>query len=173
MTLIAFIVICVIGYNLYKIHVNTNLGSLKSNVELKWNKYVENLKERNAELSKQIYKDDSLRYYLESKGKFIRLSECSEELEFNEYKINQFVITDGIKFDINDKINSTLDLYNQAVKEYNEYRIIFPNSLMSRKTKFRRYYNYFDIRYGINNKKMMIKKIKVENWIKNGGPYPE
>ena len=173
MTIIISFVICVIGYLIFKNHVIANLGSLKSNVELNWNKYVEDIKERNAEFSQQSFKNDSIRYYLENKGKFISLTECSIELEFNEYKINQFVMTDGLVSDLNNKLNSNLNNYNQAVREYNVYRVTFPNFLIARKTRFRNHFNYFDIRYGVNNDKIMIKKKKVENWIKNGGAFPE
>ena len=34
-------------------------------------------------------------------------------------------------------------------------------------------YKYFDIRYGIENEKVMARKKEMENWIKNGGAYPE
>ncbi|MDD4968557.1 MAG: hypothetical protein PHT07_03915 [Paludibacter sp.] len=173
MSLIVLFVICIIGYFIFKNHVIKNLGSLKNNVELNWNKCVENLKERNAELSQYGFKNDSIKYYLESKGKIISLSECSEELEFNEYKVNQFVMSDGLVSDVNNKLNSNLNNYNQAVREYNLYRVTFPILLIARKTKFHRYYNYFDIRYGVNNDKIMIKKRKMENWVKNGGTFPE
>jgi len=173
MTLIVLIVICVIGYLIFKNSVISNLGSLKNNVEMNWNKYTDNLKKRNADLSKQGFKNDSIRYYMESKGKYISLSECSKELEFNEYKINQFIIYDSLERDLNDKMNSNLEIYNQAVREYNVYRTTFPNFLIARKNKFHSDFNYFDIRYGVNNEKIMIKKKKLENWIKNGGPYPE
>jgi hypothetical protein len=173
MTLIVFFVICIIGYLIFKNHVLSNLESLKVNVEMNWNKYTENLKERNAELSHHSFKNDSIKYYLESKGKFISLSECSQKLEFNEYKINQLLMSENIESELNKKMNSNLDNYNQTVREFNVYRITFPNFLITRRTKFRDDYKYFDIRYGVNNEKIMIKKIKVENWIKNGGAYPE
>lgn len=89
-TLVVFIGVCVIGYLLFKNNVVNNLERLHSNVEQNWDKYVANLKERNAELNLQSFKNDSLKYYW-NKAKSISLSECSKELEFNEYKINKFV----------------------------------------------------------------------------------
>ncbi|MNE96721.1 LemA family protein [compost metagenome] len=82
-------------------------------------------------------------------------------------------MSDSLVSDLNDKINFSLDNYNQTVRVYNVYRITFPNSLIARKTQFSKNFNYFDYRYGVGNEKKMIKKRKVENWIKNGGPYPE
>jgi len=171
-TLIALIVFCLIGYFIYKNHVIANLGSLNSHVELYWNKYVQNLKEKNNGFTQQRFKNDSIKYYL-GKEKLISLSECSKELEYNEYKLNQFAMSDSLKSDLNNRTNSILDYYNKAVKEYNVYRIIFPNSLIARKAKFRNNFNYFEIRYGVNNEKIMMKKKKVEKWIKNGGSFPE
>lgn len=171
-TLIIFIGICVIGYLSFKNNVMNNFESLNSNVKQNWTKYVENLKERNAELTLQNFKNDSLKYYW-NKAKSISLSECSKELEFNEYKINQFVMSDSLVSNLNDKINFSLDNYNQTARVYNVYRITFPNSIIVRKTQFSKNFNYFDYRYGVDNEKKMIKKRKVENWIKNGGPYPE
>ncbi len=171
-TLMIFIGICVIGYFLFKNNVVNNLESLNSDVKQNWNKYAENLKERNAELSLQNFKNDSLKYYWNN-AKSISLTECSKELEFNEYKINQFAISNSLVSNLNDKINLSLDNYNQAVREYNTYRVRFPNSLIAKKAKFRKFFAYFDIRYGVDNEKTMIRKKKTEEWIKNGGPIPE
>ncbi len=82
-------------------------------------------------------------------------------------------MADSLFSKLNDKINLSLDNYNYTVREYNTYRVTFPNSLVARKTKFPKYFNYFDYRYGVDNEKKFIKKRKVENWIKNGGPFPE
>ncbi|MQP23996.1 hypothetical protein GFJ94_02830 [Flavobacterium sp. LMO8] len=171
-TLMIFIGISFIGYLLFKNSVINNLESSKSNVKQSWTNYTENLKERNAELSKQNFKNDSLKFYW-NKAKSIALTECSKELEFNEYKINQFVMSDSLNSTLNEKINLSLDNYNQNVREYNTYRVRFPNSIIARKTDFPKDFNYFDYRYGVDNESKMIRKKKVENWIINGGTYPE
>ena len=171
-TLMIFIGISFIGYLLFKNSVINNLESSNSNVKQSWTNYTENLKERNAELSKQNFKNDSLKFYW-NKAKSIALTECSKELEFNEYKINQFVMSDSLNSTLNEKINLSLDNYNQNVREYNTYRVRFPNSIIARKTDFPKYFNYFDYRYGVDNESKMIRKKKVENWIINGGTYPE
>jgi len=171
-TLTIFIGVFVIGFFLLKNNVLNNLESYNNNAKRNWSRYVENLKTRKTELSKQIFKSDSLKYYW-NKAKSISVLECSEELEFNEYKINEFVISDSLISTTDNEINLSLDVYNQSVREYNEYRITFPNSLIARKTQFPKKFGYFDYRYGIDNKAKMIKKKKVKNWIKNGDPYPE
>lgn len=171
-TLIIFIGVYMIGYFIFKNSVINNLEGLNSNVKQSWTKYVENLKERNLELSQQNFKNDSLKFYW-NKAKSITLSECSKELEFNEYKINQFVMSDSLNSTLNEKINLSLDNYNQNVREYNTYRVRFPNSIIARKTDFHEDFNYFDYRYGVDNESKMIRKKKIENWIENGGTLPE
>lgn len=170
-SLIIFVGICTIGWLLLQNNVKGNLENLNRNIEQNWRKYTENLKKRNTELTQQSFKNDSLKYYW-NKSKSISLSACSEELEFNEYKINQFVMSDSLVSNLDDEINSNLDIYNQAVRSYHEYRGIFPNFLIARKTQFPKYFKYFDYRYGIDNEKAMIRKKKRKDWIKNGGPYP-
>lgn len=171
-TLIIFIGVYMIGYFIFKNSVINNLESLNSNVNQSWTKYVENLKERNSELSQQNFRSDSLKFYW-NKAKSITLSKCSKELEFNEYKINQFVMLDSLNSKLNEKINLSLDNYNQSVREYNTYRVRFPNSIIARKTDFPEDFNYFDYRYGVDNESKMIIKKKIENWIENGGTLPE
>jgi|LakMenE18May11ns_1017448.scaffolds.fasta_scaffold9499105_1 hypothetical protein len=171
-TLIILIGICFIGYQLFKNSVENNLESLNSDVKKSWTIYTENLKERNTELSKQNFKSDSLKFYW-NKAKSIALAKCSKELELNEYKINQFVMSDSLNSTLNEKINLSLDNYNQMVREYNTYRVRLPNSIIARKTNYPKDYNYFDYRYGINNESKLIRKKKVENWIENGGTFPE
>lgn len=170
-TLIIFIGVCMIGWFLYKNSVLNNLESYNNDAKQHWNKYAENLKKRNTELSQQNFKSDSLKYYW-NKAKSITVSECSEELEFNEYKISQFVMSDSLVSNVDDEINLNLDNYNQTVRAYNEYRLVFPNSLIARKTQFPKYLKYFDYRYGVNNENEMIRKKKMKDWVKNGGPRP-
>lgn len=170
--LIIFIAITVIGYFFFKNKVVNNLENLNQKVIQNWSNYVEDLKTRNSELALQIIKNDSIKYYLK-RGKSIPISQCSKELEFNEYKINQFLMLDSLESDLNDKMNSDLDRYNEATRDYNLYRVRFPNSVIARKTNFPKNFNFFDIRYGVNNEKAMIRKEKVEYWIENGGEFPE
>jgi hypothetical protein len=171
-TLFVFITIGVIGYFFFKNSVVNNLENLNQKVLQNWGNYAEDLKERNAELALQIIKSDSVKYYFEN-GKSIPISQCSKELEFNEYKINQFLILDSLASDLNDKMNFDLDRYNEVARDYNVYRVRFPNSVIARKTNFPKNFNFFDIRYGVDNEKAMIRKEKVEYWIENGGHFPE
>ena len=165
--LILFIVSLIIVNFLFKNSVVNNLESYSNNAKQNWNKYVENLKARNEELAQQIFKNDSLKYYW-NKAKSISVSQCSEELEINEYKINQFVMSDSLVSNFDDKINLSLDNYNQAVRAYNEYRITFPNSFIARKTQFPKYFKYFEYRYGIDNAETKNKKGKLPDWMKEG-----
>ncbi len=161
-----------IGWFLYKNSVRNNLESYNNDAKQNWSKYAGNLKKRNAELSQQNFKSDSLKYYW-NKAKSISVSECSEELEFNEYKLNQFVMSDSLVSNVDEEINLNLDNYNQTVRAYNNYWHTFPNFFIARKTQFPKYLKYFDYRYGVDNENAMIKKKKMKDWVKNGGPLPE
>ena len=170
-TLILFFGICVVGYFLFKNSVLNTLERYNNDAKQNWSKYAENLKIRNSQLSQQNFKSDSLKYYW-NKANSISVSECSEELEFNEYKINQFAMSDSLVSNVDDQINLNLDNYNQTVRTYNEYRHTFPNFFIARKTQFPKYLKYFDYRYGVDNQKAMIRKKKMKDWVKNGGPRP-
>lgn len=172
-TFIIFTGISIIGWFLFKNNVLENLESLSGKVKDNWGKYSENITERNAEFAREETKSDSLKYYLGNSDELIQSKEYSKELELNEYKLNRILMGDGLKSNLNEKLNLSLDNYNQAVKEYNVYRVTFPNSLIARKTKFPKFYKYFDVRYGIENEKTMARKKERENWIKNGGPLPQ
>ncbi len=170
-TLILFIVSCTIGWLFLENNITGNLASLQQNVENNWGIYVTNLEERNAEFSQEI-KDDSLNYYIESSKRIINSKDYLTELELNEYKFNKTAMANSFVSNLNAKLNSCLDNYNQSVREYNIYRIKFPNSIIARRMNFRKSYKYFDIRYGIENEKVMARKKERENWVKNGGEYP-
>lgn len=165
--------ICIAVWFIFQQNTKKNLKKLSKNVEQNWGEYVENLRKRNIEFASEETIGDSIKYYLENSKKFISSKEYSNELEFNEYHLNKFLISDSLKSTFNDKLNLSLESYNQAVKEYNVYRITFPNSIFSRKSNFRRNYKYFVVRYGVDNEKAMVRKKEMENWVKNGGPIPK
>ncbi len=141
-TFIIFIGICIIGWFSFKSNVLENLESLSGKVKDNWEKYTENIIERNAEFALQQAKNDSLKYYLKNSNELIKSKEYSKELELNEYKLNRILMVNSLKSNLNEKLNLSLDNYNQAVKEYNVYRVTFPNSLIARKTKFQKFYNF-------------------------------
>jgi hypothetical protein len=173
LALILLVVVCVIGWLFFENNVSGNLASLNQNVEKNWENYVANLKERNAEFTQQKIASDSLKYYSESSKRIIDSKDYLKELELNEYKFNKIAMSNSFKSNLNEKLNSSLDNYNQAVRDYNVYRIRFPNSIIARRMNFRKSYKYFDIRYGIENEKVMARKKEMENWVKNGGAYPQ
>jgi len=172
-TIIAFVLICTVGYYFYKNSVISNLESSSKNVAENWKKYTENINLRNNKLILETIKNDTLQHYLKI-SKNIEKREFSREFEYIEYKINENLISDTIETDFSEKLNSNVDVYNQSVREYNVYRLTFPNSLIARKTDYPKSFKYFDIiRYGIENQNPKEKRRKVDNWIKNGGKRPE
>lgn len=171
-TLILFSSISFIGWLLFKNSFERQLTKLNQNVEQNWGKYISNLKERTNEFARQKIENDSVKYYLQSSSKIINSKDNIRDLELNEYKLNKIFITKSIKSNLNDKLNLNLENYNKAAKEYNLYRVRFPNSIIARRKNFRHSFKYFEIRYGIDNEKVMSRKKKTENWVKNGGKYP-
>lgn len=171
--LLIFITVCVIGWFSFEKNVEKNLAEMNQKVEQNWVEYTANLKERNKQLSKQKTENDSIEYYLKSSSNIINSKDYAMELELNEYKFNKILMANSVKSNLNDKLNSNLNNYNKAVREYNVYRVRFPNSIIARRMNFRKSFKYFDIRYGIDNEKVIARKKKVENWVKNGGAYPE
>jgi len=172
MTIIAFVAIIVVAYFFYKSNVISNLESSSKNVEAEWKKYSEIINLRNKKLILENIKNDSLEYYLKS-SENIEKKKFSREFEYIEYKINEILMSKNIETDFNDKLNSNIETYNQSVREYNVYRVTFPNSLIARKTNYPKNFEYFDIiKYGIENQNPKEKRRKIDNWIKNGGKHP-
>ena len=171
-TIIAFVLICTVGYYFYRNSVISNLESSSKNVEENWKKYTENTNLRNKKLILETIKNDTLQHYLKISND-IEKKEFSREFEYIEYKININLMSENIATDFNEKLNSNVDVYNQSVREYNSYRVTFPNSLIARKTDYPKSFKYSDIiRYGIENENPKEKRQKVDNWIKNGGRHP-
>ncbi|MTH14271.1 hypothetical protein [Flavobacterium sp. LC2016-01] len=172
-TIIAFILMCIVAYYFYRNNVISNLESSSKNVEENWKKYTENINLRNKELILETINDDSLQHYLKM-SKDIKKEEFSRDFEYIEYKINEKLMSENIENEFNEKLNSNVDAYNQSVRAYNVYRVTFPNSLIARKTNYPKKFKYFDIiRYGIENQNPKEKRQKIDHWIKNGGKYPE
>jgi len=150
-TIIAFVLICAVGYCFYRNNVISNLENSSKNVEENWGKYIENINLRNKKLILETIKNDTLQHYLKL-SKDIEKKEFSREFEYIEYKINENLMFENIETDFNEKLNSNVDVYNQSVREYNVYRVTFPNSLIARKMDYPKSFKYFDIiRYGIEN----------------------
>lgn len=172
-TIIAFVLICAVGYFFYKNSMISNLESSSKNVKENWEKYTENINLRNKKLILETIKNDTLQHYLKI-SKNIEKKEFSREFEYIEYKINENLMSQNIETDFNEKLNSAVEVYNQSVREYNIYRGTFPNFLIARKTNYPKSFKYFDIiKYGIENQNPKEKRQKIDNWIKNGGKYPE
>lgn len=171
--IIVFAIICTVGYCFYRNSVISNLENSSKNVEENWKKYTETINLRNKKLTLERIKNDTLQHYLKiSKG--IEKKEFSREFEYVEYKINENLMSENIETDFSEILNSNIDVYNQSVREYNVYRVTFPNSLIARKTNYPKSFKYFDIvRYGIENQDPKEKRRKVDNWIKNGEKHPE
>lgn len=169
--LLLFFLLCFIVFYFLRNNILTNLETSNKDVNQKWNSYISVLKERNSHLLKQNLKNDSLKYYFE-KSKSINFKENSKKFEYNEYKINKFITPDSLILSLNNSLNSKISIYNKVAKKYNFYKLKFPNSFIARKTNFSKRFRYFEIKYGLDNEELMTKKKKSEEWIKNGGAYP-
>ncbi|MBF0694889.1 MAG: LemA family protein [Flavobacterium sp.] len=168
----AFLVILVVLFFVYRNSVISSLENLSADAKSNWEAYIGTIDIRNQQLLRANIKEDSLRQYL---NKSIEISkvEFSRDFEFLEYKINREAMNQNIKLEIEDKLNSSVDLYNQSVRSYNVHRSTFPNSLIARKLNFPKNFKYFDIvRYGVENENPTIKRAKIDHWIKYGDPHP-
>ena len=157
-SLIIIVGICIIGWLSFENNITGNLADLNRKAEEDWEKYVANLKLRNSEFTQQKIKNDSIEYYLKTSKSIINSKDYITELELNEYKLNKFLLIDSINSNLNDKLNSILDNYNESVRDYHVYRVQFPNSIIAKRMNFRKSHKYFDIRYGIDNEKAMQRK---------------
>jgi len=63
-TIIAFVLICTVGYYFYRNSVISNLESSSKNVEENWKKYTENINLRTRKLILETIKNDTLQHYL-------------------------------------------------------------------------------------------------------------
>jgi len=63
-TIIAFVLICAVGYYFYRNSVISNLENSSKNVEENWGKYIENINLRNKKLILETIKNDTLQHYL-------------------------------------------------------------------------------------------------------------
>ena len=82
-TIIGFVLICVVGYYFYRNSVISNLESSSKNVEENWKKYIENINLRNEKLILETIKNDTLQHYLKT-SKDIEKKEFSREFEYIE-----------------------------------------------------------------------------------------
>ncbi|MBG6188448.1 hypothetical protein [Flavobacterium sp. CAN_S2] len=110
-TVIGFVLICLVCYCFYKDSVISNLESSSKNVEENWKKYTENINLRNEKLILETIKNDTLQYYLKA-SMDIDKKEFSREFEYIEYKINEKLMSENIETDFNEKLNTNVDVYN-------------------------------------------------------------
>ena len=170
-TLVLLVLILAGVFFLLKNNIINRLEVLSDNSSKSWTECSKTIEEKNLKLLGQNLQKDSLNYYLNLATK-ISLSKCSEELEFNEYKINQFLITEKKSLNIDDSLNKKIKVYNENARQYNLYRATFPNFLIARKENFPKNFTYFEYEYGVDNESIMVNKKKRKEWIKNGGQYP-
>lgn len=169
---LAFILTLVVIYFLYKNNVISNLETRSKEVEANWKYYAESVKSRNTKLKQRKILNDSLTYFLNISEKSIP-NEFNTEFEFIEYKINQNLMIENSGNEFDNKLNQNIEKYNQSVREYNTYRGIFPNFIIAKRSKFPKSFSYFDIiKYGIENQNPKTRRKKIEDWIKNGGDFP-
>ncbi|MCG2611995.1 LemA family protein [Flavobacterium sp. SM15] len=172
-TILLFIIICLIGFSLYKSSVISHLESSSKNVENNWDKYIGIINQRNKSLFEKNIKSDSLLYFLKSSQKSNKIK-FSREFEYFEYKINENLMSQKISNEFSEALNLSISNYNHSVREYNTYRGIFPNFIIAKRAKYPKFFHYFDIiKYGIENQNPIEKRKKVDDWIKNGEEFPK
>ena len=173
---IKFIVtIFVIGFIvIYFVQKDTlnNLEERKKNVTSLSEKFDQKLNERDKlVLSFSSTNSDSLRYLID-KSKLDRKSKVNLlEIEFNEYKLNKFLMNKCPDLDEKTKslyreLNKMTTEYNSAVKDYNVYYTIFPHFIIAKRKGFKRD-KYLTIEYGKENRDPIEKSKELPEWAKN------
>ncbi|MEC4049001.1 LemA family protein [Flavobacterium sp. SUN046] len=130
-----------------------------------------------------MYVDSLNLTLLESTKTKKEIKECNPNLVYDKYLTNKYMLplmkyySDNQIGDIEkqkalkslenniDDINKIIEKYNSSVSDYNKYYSMFPNFILAKSYGFKRK-DYFEIRYGIENKDPKIAQKETREWQK-------
>lgn len=117
-----------------------------------------------------LYLDSLKTKLFEIRTQIKSYEECNSNLVYDQYLLNKYMLPLLNNYSRNDSLvdieniedikrikvvitclNKNIEEYNQNVMDYNSYRSTFPIFLIARQKGFE-YKNFFEIRYGIENK---------------------
>ena len=167
--LVTILIVGFIGFYFIRQNSLSNLEEKKNNVTVCWKEFDKKLNERDKLLlALGLTNTDSLKFYIEQSGIERKQKSKTLEIEFKEYKLNDFLMRNG-----QDKINVTDSLfrelnnirteYNSYVQDFNLYYTIFPNIIFARQKGYERE-KYFGIEYGKENQNPIEKSKEIPEW---------
>lgn len=172
MLLLTILIVGLIGFFFIRQNSMTNLEEKKNNVTICWKEFDKKLNERDNVLLKMgLTNTDSLKFYIEQSRLQRENQTKTLELEFTEYKLNDFLLRNyQDKIDITDslfrELNIILTEYNSYVQYFNSYYTMFPNIIFARQKGSERE-KYFGIEYGKENQNPIEKSIEIPEWAQN------
>ncbi len=163
---IAFILIVVIIIFFIIDGIDKSFQISKKKVDTSWDKYSKILYHRNQTLKKVNNKN--LLLLITKTDRYLKTNSSKKELITNEYILNDSLRKYKYADSFNKKLNNCLMNYNMNVKEFNSKYSSFPYNYLRIKKSIP-LYDYFEIEYGSDNKEIINKNQKIEDWIQNGG----
>lgn len=138
----------------------------KNKVDMSWDKYTQILYDRNQALKKVGNKN--LLPLITKTESNLKTNNSKKELITNEYILNDSLRKYKYVDSFNKKLNNCLINYNINVKEFNSKYSSFPYNYLRIKKSIP-LYDYYEIKYGANNREIIRKNQKIDDWIENGG----
>ncbi len=170
--LLTILIVGLIGFFFIRQNSMSNLEEKKNNVTICWKEFDKKLSARdNVLLKMDLTNIDSLKFYIEQ-SRLQRDNQSSTlELEFREYKLNDFLLRNyQDKIDITDSLFRELNIirteYNSYVQDFNSYYTMFPNIIFARQKGYERE-KYFGIEYGKENQNPIEKSKEIPEWAQN------
>ena len=171
-SLLTILFVGLIGLYFIRQNSLSNLEEKKNNVTVCWKEFDKKLNERDKVLlTLGLTNSDSLKFYIEQSRIERKNRSKTLEIEFKEYKLNDFLMRNG-----QDKINVTDSLfrelnnirteYNSYVQDFNLYYTMFPNIIFARQKGYKRE-KYFSLEYGAENQNPIEKSKEIPEWAQN------
>ena len=169
--IVTILVIGFIGFSFVQKETLNNLKERKKKVTSLRENFDQKLNDRDKLiLSISSTNSDSLRYLIE-KSKLVRKNNNLLEIEFNEYKLNNFLmnkcpVLKKETISLYQELNKITTEYNSSVKDYNVYYSTFPTFIFAKRKGFKTD-KYLTIVYGEKNQNPIEKSKELPEWTKN------
>ena len=111
---------------------------------------------------------DSLKILAKKSDSILKNSKKIDDNLWTEYNINQKLYENESFKKINEELNEKYIQYNSDAQEFNSRWISFPSNIALTNNNLRSYKIMYSIAYGNDNSENMIKRKKVDHWIKTG-----
>ncbi len=167
--LLTIFIVGLIGFYFIRQNSLSNLEEKKNKVTVCWKEFDNKLNERDKVLlTFGLTNTDSLKFYIEQSRIERENKSKTLEIEFNEYKLNDFLLRNyQNKINVIDslfrELNNIRTEYNSYVQDFNLYYTMFPNIIFARQKGYKRE-KFFGIEYGIENQNPIEKSKEIPEW---------